>query len=162
MLVWSIDPGADTGLAVWNVLRRDFDSIRTTSALQAIFELRDLSAAGRAPALVLFEDARKMRIGGGRTFGQRARLQGVGSVKRDSKLWEEACELLGVPWCASPPIIGATKMKAEPFRQLTGWQGKTSSHARDAAIRAMNLNSAMVGAMIQEWRQRQVARGAKR
>jgi hypothetical protein len=154
VIVWSVDPGTNTGLAVWNCLRRDFDSIRTTSLVRALFELRDLVSDGKAPDLLLFEDARKMRIGGGRTFGKMNRLQGVGSVKRDSSLWQEACEMLAVPWCASPPIIGATKMKAEPFRQLTGWQGKTSEHARDAAVRAMNLNTTMVRAMIQEWRQR--------
>jgi hypothetical protein len=33
-----------------------------------------------------------------------------------------------------PPKAGATKWDADTFRRLTGYSGRTSNHARDAAL----------------------------
>jgi hypothetical protein len=153
MIVVSIDPGTDTGLAEWDTARRAFRALFTWTILQTVRQIEGDITKGQRADLYLFEDARKMRIGGGRTFGKVNRLQGVGSVKRDCAIWEEFFESMAVPYVATPPIIGGTKMKAPAFNALTGWTGRTSSHARDAAVRALNLNDTMIRAMIAEWRQ---------
>ncbi|MBR1575873.1 MAG: hypothetical protein IJ654_05415 [Bacteroidales bacterium] len=85
---------------------------------------------------VVFEDARKRR------FFQRERteaeyrghLMGAGSVKRDATIWEDALTDYGIPFEATPPRRGLTKWDATAFQRATGWTGRTSNHARDAAL----------------------------
>lgn len=61
-------------------------------------------------------------------------MQGAGSVKRDASIWEEFCTDYEIPFRALPPIKGGTKLQPDYFKALTGWKGKTSEHARDAAM----------------------------
>jgi hypothetical protein len=152
MIVWGIDPGVSTGLAEWDTVARALVRVETTSIVRAIFELRDRVTRGDAPALVMIEDARKARTGrSAATYGQVQRLQGVGSVKRDCTVWFEALEALAVPYSGRAP--SNTKTKAPVFQALTGWKGRTSNHARDAAMRVYGLNAPQVWAMVAEWRQ---------
>ncbi len=68
-------------------------------------------------------------------FGNASRdqLQGAGSIKRDCSIWEQFCKENGYAYTLIPPKNNLTKMSAESFRNLTGWEGRCSSHARDAA-----------------------------
>lgn len=155
LTVYSIDPGTETGIAVYDVLALRYLEIRTTTISAAMFDLRDRVAAAAAPDLVLFEDSRKMRRTRDRTSDPRR--AGYGSIKRDCVIWEECLEALAIPYVASAPMHGLLKLSAETFAATTGWTGRTSNHARDAAMRAWTLNPPMVRAMIQEWRTRHLA-----
>jgi hypothetical protein len=39
------------------------------------------------------------------------------------------------------PMNIKTKIKAEAFKRLTGWQGQTNEHSRDAAMMVFGLKS---------------------
>lgn len=141
-LVIGIDCGKHTGMAVWNSTQRKFTFIDTVLIHQAMEMVLDLSKA--YSVLVVFEDARQRRWYG--HFDKKLRrwvnspeddasvLQGAGSVKRDATIWEDFLLDHGISHVAAPPVKGGTKWDAKVFRRITGWQGRTSEHSRDAAI----------------------------
>ena len=133
-----IDTGTHTGLAVWDGAAQRFITIETMpihSALLRVKELRDRLAFKGNGITVVFEDARQRKWYGRNTAKKdRARLQGAGSVKRDCNIWEDALSDWGIPFVAVPPKNNITKMTADYFRAITGWTGRTSEHARDAAM----------------------------
>lgn len=134
-LVCGIDPGVNTGFAVWDTTRRQLlrvDTLRITDALLAVLALQE----GGGEIRVVFEDAR-LRKWLPREMSNseyRGKLMGAGSVKRDCEIWEEFCTSEGIPFEAVPPRKGLTKWTAESFARVTGWNGRTSNHARDAAM----------------------------
>lgn len=129
-----IDPGVTTGVAVWDREADDFVSIASATAIAAMAQV-----AKYEPGIVevWFEDARLRTWFGGADARQKRSgagiREGVGSVKRDSSLWQEFCEHYGFAYRAVKPAPGATKWNAERFKRITGWDGRTSNHARDAA-----------------------------
>lgn len=131
-----IDVGTHTGLAVWDSDR--FTIIETLpihAALLRVKELFDRYAHNGNGVTVYFEDARQRTWFPKMTAAKdRARLQGAGSVKRDSTIWEDALTDWGIPFVAVAPKNNLTKMTAQYFARLTGWKGRTSEHARDAAM----------------------------
>lgn len=127
-LLVGVDPGVNTGLAVWDRALRQFISVATTTYVQAQETILALHKG--AGVEVWFEDA------GLRTwFGNKGReaLQGAGSIKRECSLWREWLDHHGIPFKALKPAAGATKWDADRFKAVTKWEGRTSSHARDAA-----------------------------
>lgn len=135
MICIGIDPGTHTGVAVWDTKERRFLSLETLPIHQAL----DLvckwqqDCKDRDVAMdVTFEDARQRTwFGKGDT---NAKLQGAGSVKRDCSIWEDFCKDYGIPYWAKPPGKGMTKVTSDYFRTISGYQGRTSNHARDAAM----------------------------
>lgn len=128
-----IDTGRDTGFAVWGggqLLR-----VETTTIVHAMAEILDYLGRWEDVHLV-FEDARQRKwIPRERSNSEyRGKLMGAGSVKRDGEIWEEFCKEYDIPFRATPPKNNTTKLTAETFRQITGWTGRTSEHARDAAM----------------------------
>lgn len=138
MIIIGIDTGTNTGFAV--NIDGEIVELETLGIIKA--QLRVLSWLESTKSTmnghefgVCIEDARQRKwvhkdIG-------RERLRGVGSVCRDSAIWQEFCEHYSIPFCLVPPahLIGLTKMTEEDFRERTGWNGKrTSVHARDAGI----------------------------
>ena len=136
MKLVGLDTGKHTGVAIWDTEKRAFDTIATLpihEALLLVWSYRGNYHADRVE--VYFEDARQRTWFPKMTAAKdRARLQGAGSVKRDSTIWEDALTDWGIPFHAIAPKNNVTKMTAEYFRKITGWQGKTSEHARDAAM----------------------------
>lgn len=135
--VIGIDPGVKTGVAVLDREIEYFMTIETMTISQAIKMLGELRKGGDVE--VVFEDSRK-RSG---YYGDADKRQsergagireGVGSVKRDCKIWEDFCEEERIPYQAVKPQKGMTKLDAARFKRLTGWTGRTSSHSRDAAM----------------------------
>lgn len=129
MIYIGIDPGKHTGLAVWNAKERRMDMVQTMPihrALQVVYQLY----MEDDDTCVVFEDARKRRWYSGDAG---AKQQGAGSIKRDCTIWEDFCQDLGIPYKMVPPQKGMTKWPADYFRKLTGYDGRTSDHARDAA-----------------------------
>lgn len=129
-----IDTGVNTGYAVWDMETGDLWDVQTLTITQALHRVKTFSEAYRIK--VYFEDARQRRWipdtrDPGREMGRR---QGAGSVKRDCRIWEDFCRENRIPFEAVAPRRNRTKLSAEAFRRLVGWQGRTSQHARDAAM----------------------------
>ena len=81
--------------------------------------------------MVIFEDARLRKWYGSKSD---AKLQGAGSVKRDSSIWEDFLKDKGIPFQGIHPLQGLTKLTSVYFKRITKWDGKTSEHSRDAAM----------------------------
>lgn len=129
-----IDTGVHTGFAVWDSSLKELEEVATLKLHEALLRVHALKREG-VPLTVVFEDPRKRRwIPRERSLGEQlGRRQGAGSVKRDAKVWEEFCTGMGIPFVMVRPAPGMTKWSADYFRRITGWTGRTSEHARDAA-----------------------------
>lgn len=135
MIVVGIDPGCNTGLAVWDTSHRQFLDIRCSGIVDAMRYLQQLQEE-RQIGLLVFEDARKRKwIPREKNLSEfRGRAMGAGSVKRDSAIWEEWCRTFAIDFVAVPPRQGMTKYSDEYFRGLTGYDRRTNEHGRDAAM----------------------------
>ena len=136
-MIWiGIDCGTHTGLAVWDGDLQTFTRIETVKLHQALtFVLHNhLSEPGGVS--VVFEDARLRKwIPRERNLSEyRGRLMGAGAVKRDAAIWQEFLEDYRIPFHAQAPHAGATKWSADYFAKTSGWKGRTTEHARDAAL----------------------------
>ena len=132
-----IDPGVNTGVAVWDKTEQKLDMVDTMTITQAMKTVEDFNGVldeetdTEYKVVVFMEDARQRNW-----FGQsgREKLQGAGSVKRDCAIWETFCQEVGIELRKIAPKNNYTKLSAEQFRKLTGWKGRTSDHGRDAAM----------------------------
>ena len=135
-LIAGIDPGVKTGFAVWSRVEQRLTTVETVGITRAMTLIRTMADAETLHS-VRFEDAR-MRT----WFGARGReaLQGAGSIKRDCSIWQEFLQgLVGVPFLPVSPQAKGAKLDAQAFKRLTGWQGRTSEHGRDAALLVFGL-----------------------
>lgn len=139
-----IDTGRETGLAVWDPDLGQFTELRTLGAYAAMKEVlsvrREANGAGRGIVLV-FEDARLRKwIPRERSVREmKGRAMGAGSVKRDGSIWEEFCQVEEIPYFNQGPRAGMTKWSEQFFKAITGWQGRSSKHSRDAAVLVFQL-----------------------
>lgn len=129
-IIAGIDPGTKTGLAIWNCSKQEFQLVDTWKIIEAMDLLKKMIRIKHLDE-IRFEDAR-LRTWFGNSG--REKLQGVGSIKRDSAIWQEFCEYYKIPFQAVKPVTGQTKWNAEYFKRVTGWNNRTSEHARDAAV----------------------------
>lgn len=135
MISVGIDPGTHTGLAVWDSRQGRFLRLETLPIHRALAVVSSMSldcSMCKVEMELVFEDARQRTW-----FGKgdvSAKMQGAGSVKRDCSIWEDFCKDYGITYTAKPPVKGATKVSAEYFRMITGWEGRTSEHSRDAGM----------------------------
>jgi len=125
MIIIGIDPGVNTGVAIWHTELKRFLLIASMPILDAMNEV-----FGYPKAVVYIEDARLRKW-----FGNsgKERLQGAGSIKRDCQIWEDflkANEILHY-WVA--PKNNKTKMDADTFKKMTNYFERTNEHGRDAA-----------------------------
>lgn len=128
-LLIGIDCGVNTGMAV-KIKGGAFISVASVKIHQAYESVKALHAAGH-DLLVYVEDARK---GGASPKMAAAKAQGAGSVKRDSKFWEDALTDLGIPFVLVAPKDNRTKLTAIQFKRATGWCEQTNEHGRDAGM----------------------------
>ena len=124
-----IDPGTRTGFAVWDLDKKQWERIVTLDDLTT--EAAVLDYAKNADCFVVVEDARQRKW-----FGNtgRERLQGAGHAKAAAGRWERFLKHHKIPFAMQKPgktWKGATL--AATWTKVTGWKGKTSDHARDAA-----------------------------
>jgi len=125
-----IDPGTTTGFAVYDRIREKIVELESGSLI-GIYHGFFLKYTDLGTVKVRIEDARKRKWYGNRSH---AKMQGAGSIKRDSKIWEEICQYHGVDYEMIHPIKGATKLDAKTFRNITRWEGRTNEHQRDSAM----------------------------
>lgn len=131
MLYIGIDPGKNTGFAVWDSSQKKLIEVATYPIHIALGVVEAYQVRTDNNICVVFEDARQRKFYTGNVS---AKAQGAGSIKRDCTIWEDFCTDKGISFRAVPPMKGATKWSEEYFRKITGWQGRTSNHARDAVV----------------------------
>ena len=125
-----IDTGTKTGFAVWEDGKLQVvESMTITQAMRKI-----LTAYPYQTTKLYIEDARKWIGFNGKTKTTDARLQGAGSVKRDASIWEDWCKENGYQAVFVKPMGKGLKKSAEDFKRITGWEGRTNEHSRDAAM----------------------------
>lgn len=129
-----IDCGKHTGIAVWETKAKCFSCIDTMPVHKALEFVKTAAAVGNVR--VYIEDARQRKWlpKDASSSEYRGHLMGAGSVKRDAVIWQDALTDWGIPFEMVPPRPGATKWTAETFARITGYKGRTSNHARDAAL----------------------------
>lgn len=136
-----IDPGDHTGVAiVRDGVLAECITLPLHRALRVVLDLWEKRRPAD-PFRVVFEDARQ------RTWFQRERnvaeyrgkLMGAGAAKRDSRIWEEALTDWGIPFEAHKPTAGGTKWNPAYWQRVTGYTGRTSEHARDAALLVLHF-----------------------
>ena len=132
MIYIGIDPGTHTGVAVWDSKEGKFLSLESMPIHIALTRVLAIAERHRDDVLVIFEDARlRTWFGKGNVS---AKAQGAGSVKRDCSIWEDFLTDMEIPFVTTKPGNVATKVTPSWFRKLTGWEGRCSDHARDAAM----------------------------
>jgi len=125
-----IDPGTNTGFAVWDTADQRYYAVSSLKIHQAIEEV--IYYRIYAPSLLVrFEDAR-LRKWYGKNSAEKQ--QGAGSIKRDCSIWEDFLRDNDIDFQLVAPKDIKTKMTAAAFRNLTGWKGVTNEHGRDAAM----------------------------
>jgi len=144
-LIIGIDPGVKTGYAVWNKSQKKFELVKTYKIHEAMKEIELMydninNHLFYTITRIVVEDARLW------TYHKKtssAKLQGAGSIKRDCKIWEDFLNDIfknsGVEIIFKKPNNHITKLTKEQFYKLTGFSGKTSEHARDAAMLVYGL-----------------------
>lgn len=130
MLFIGIDTGVNTGYAVWDSGTQSFQCIDTITITQAFKRIEALIREGNS-CTVIFEDARLRHWFG--TSGPE-KWQGAGSIKRDATIWETWCKENDIPYLKVAPKNNRTKLSSALFRKYTNYNGRTTDHARDAAM----------------------------
>lgn len=129
-----IDPGTNTGVAMWDRERKELKYSKSFKIHQAIEMVQGTFKNEKFDESDFFfriEDARLRKWFGKSTKGKD---QGAGSIKRDCSIWEDFMKDWGFNYEMVNPKYQTTKLSAEQFKNLTGWEGKTNEHGRDAAM----------------------------
>lgn len=126
-----IDCGVETGIGMWHRPSKKLIAVKTLKIHQAMAIVLENHMARPDEVFVRVEDARQRK--NPKFYGTQgsAKLQGVGAVKRDAKIWEDFLTDHKIPFVMAHPRN--TKMEPDYFKKLTGWTERTSEHARDAA-----------------------------
>ena len=134
MIYCGIDTGVNTGVAVWDTEKKCFLVIKTTTIVEAMKIVKDFVDA--RPTTIVIEDARKRKwLPKEKSFSEfKGKAMGAGSVMRDAKIWQEFADFYKIPIELRPPRPGMTKWDEDYWKKVTGWKGRTSEHARDAAL----------------------------
>lgn len=138
-LYCGLDPGSHTGMAIWDGASRSFREVATLPLHRALEEVKRWHYTCLMQGVefrVIFEDARQRTwFPKDRNSSEyRGHLMGAGAAKRDAAIWEEYLTAMHIPFTAQKPRPGTTKWNAEYWSKVTGWTGRTSEHARDAAL----------------------------
>jgi hypothetical protein len=126
-----IDPGVNTGIAVWVKSDKKIAVVATMMIHEAMILVRAEVIAFGKRVFIRVEDPRQAIYG--RRHDQH-KLKGAGSVMRDAKIWEDFLISLKVDFEMVRPQKAITKFSALKFKVVTGYEGATSEHARDAAM----------------------------
>lgn len=143
MIYIGIDTGTNTGIAVWDSRGKallQVETMKIHKAMEVVKGYKDIAKGNGTTLEVRVEDPRQ------RTWyepmsreRERAKLQGVGSVKRDASIWDDFLKDLGVRYEMVAPKWNMTKLTKESFKAITGWKKPTNEHNRDAAMLVFGL-----------------------
>jgi hypothetical protein len=140
MIILGIDPGASTGLATFK--DGQLVALETIAPHQIEQLLRE-----RAPVRVIFEDSRLLSHTWTQVKSRPAALKmarNVGEIDAWCRLITSLCEQLSVPAHGISPAGKGAKLDAKAFERLTGWQGRSNQHERDAGAVAWRYRGARI------------------
>lgn len=140
MIYIGIDTGVHTGIAVWDSEKGKFVYLDTLK-IHEVLNIVSSYAHKDIPLCVRFEDARQRKwIPFAKNMtGELGRAQGAGYVKAHCQIWEDFLRDMDIPFEMIAPRRNVTKLSAEQFGRITGYKGRTSEHARDAAMLVYGL-----------------------
>jgi hypothetical protein len=150
MIAIGIDTGSNTAVAVWDTDEQAIISLTTYRGAMygALRQVEQVAAEAEGRVLIRFEDARMRRWVPWYKDERRnrGRAQGAGYVKAHCQIWEDFLRDLSarnprVDVKAIAPGRNTTKLSAEAFNRITGWQGKSNEHERDAAMLVFGIES---------------------
>lgn len=125
----AIDPGVHTGIAIWDDLNYEFIEIKTLGSFAGCIYVSEFLKKN-PDTIVYIEDANKRRWYG---HNSNEKIQGAGWIKTLSNEWIRFLKELSIETKIVAPKNIKTIVNSKQFSKLTGWEGKTSIHARDAA-----------------------------
>jgi hypothetical protein len=138
MNVIGIDPGANTGFATFKNGRLEF--LMTICPWEIPTEL-----SVRLVDRVIFEDSRLTSPVWSRSTNRAASIKiarNVGQVDAWCAMIVAICGQHGIPAHGISPKDKGAKLDAATFALMTGWQGKSNQHERDAAMVAWPYRAA--------------------
>jgi len=125
-----IDPGTNTGYAVYDRSIKQMTVVKTVKIHQAMLAILVLfKQCNENEMLVVVEDARQVEY-----FIHEDKLEGTASVKRDSQIWHDYLTEHKIPFMMVRPNPKITKLKAHVVRAASGWTEPTNEHNRDAVM----------------------------
>ena len=126
-----IDTGVHTGFALWDIQEQRLITCETMQIDEAMESVMFIFASHKN-IIVIIEDARLRKFFKGENMA--AKQQGAGSIKRDAKIWEDYLTRLRIDFKLVNPTYRRTKLTDEYFKKISKYEGRTSNHARDAAM----------------------------
>jgi len=133
-----IDAGKKTGCAVWCSDKQQFDVIKTTTFWDLFYDIGPVVVSN--PACFVIEDPTLNKP----TFFRNTNHKGmqrisrnVGANAREATLLIERFESMGLTVLRVRPQD--SKKNAKAFQQITGYTGRCSQHARDAAMLVFHM-----------------------
>lgn len=143
MILIGLDPGKETGFAVWDCTAFRFTGVDSRPIHRAMGEVLKLYRHEVTPVLVVWEDARLRNWGFTKMdnavekYGAGAR-EGAGAAKRDATIWADFLEDHRIPNIPKKPH--KTKRGAEEFNRMAGGKFRTNEHSRDAGFLVLQIN----------------------
>lgn len=138
MTLIGIDPGANTGIAVYKDGKLcELYTVAPWNIAAFIVSIN--------PARVIYEDSRLTSPVWSRGTSAAARIKiarSVGQVDAWCSLIVAVCGELGIPAHGISPKGKGAKLDAAQFAHMTGWAGRCNQHERDAAMVAWPYRSA--------------------
>jgi hypothetical protein len=144
-LILGIDPGKDTGIALYNTDDQILEQLTTIEGWQMVSTIMDLISRDKLQAVV-FEDIRKQSHifnKGNKLFNKTLAKRGrnVGSIDTYCEIIEKTCNKCNIPCYGLSPKEKGAKWEHKKRDLRNGcfldyfpyWKGKTNEHNRDAA-----------------------------
>lgn len=141
MIYIGIDPGQKTGIAIWDSVNRTLKHGKPTAGFTDAWEI--ITQHNPAACRVVIEDNRKYpvllkKITGNKKINlQRAAKIGrnIGQVDARVTILEELLLIHGYKYeLYDPRVQRTTKIDAAYYARLTGFNGVTNEHQRDAGM----------------------------
>lgn len=129
--VIGVDPGVNTGVAIRDITDDRIVKLQSLKIHQLLVML-----LGMERIFVIFEDARLIKNYHPGNVNIK-KYQGVGSIKRDCAIIEDFLTEYDIPYQKVKPISAQTKWTSAYFKKITGYQGRTNQHTRDAGVLAL-------------------------
>ena len=137
-VIMGVDPGSNTGIALFEGGK--LTTLQTIEPHQLVEVIETVS-----PSRVVFEDSRLISPTWKRGVSNAAQLKiarDVGQIDAWCRLIVATCARLQIPAHGISPKQKGAKLDAAQFTALTGWEGRSNEHTRDAAALAWQFRRA--------------------
>lgn len=134
-----IDPGKNTGIAIWHADLEELEILPAKPFWEAWEEVTLTYPPEEVIAVVEDPTQNRPVFSRGQSRPTREKIaQDIGRNKRDAQLWIAGLERLGFAVRRVRPT--QSKWTKKTFERITGYTGRSSEHARDAARMVYGLS----------------------